>query len=279
MTYGAFMQSADHFKHGYLLETAFEIYDYIAMLIPLYPYRSDNIKQDLKGAMCFHHAPSIVSAYLIFETGLYENTHLQWVAVSLLLGGAVSCILGVVSYFFDLHTLQGTRIITAITVINTIFFVFCRFGIFPVESYRLMRDVQGHPDLLQEKPWAMYVLVFDAVVYSIFNSAIMIDLLPKLFLWLRRSVDGTTSIQDSSKPIGSSRDSILGHNKKRASKRFSAFILADHGAAFEGLLDRQSLEGTTTGKKKPAPLITLSEDEQELIDSEDSEDDDTKKTK
>ena len=34
MLYGVLCDDATMFRHGYLLETAFEIYDYIAMLVP-----------------------------------------------------------------------------------------------------------------------------------------------------------------------------------------------------------------------------------------------------
>jgi hypothetical protein len=244
MLYGVLMGNAAMFRHGYLLETAFEIHDYIAMVVPLYPYRSDNIKPEIAAAMCFHHAPSIVSAYHIFETDLHENPHMQWVALSLLLGGAMSGILGVVVYFFDVNTQKGTRMIAALMLFNVIFFAICRFIVFPVESFRLINDVYQHPHLLHNNPWTSYILAFDAVVYTIFNVAILSDLVPTVKLWIQRSMDGVTPVSNGA--AGSSRDSILGISPRR----------------------RSSAEQKSTSTAVTEPIISLTEEELQLIEED-----------
>jgi hypothetical protein len=263
------------------LETAFEIYDYFAMFVPLYPYRSDNVKPEIKGALCFHHVPSIISAYLIFETGLYENPHLQWVALSLLMGGAVSATLGAIVYFIDMGTLSGSRIIAALTLFNTIFFVFCRFVIFPMESFRLIQDVTQHPDILESNPWAVYVFGFDAMVFSVFNVAILVDLIPRVKLWIQRAQDGVTLIHTG--PVGSSRDSILGVKRRRSSvlqiakdvaqKRSSLFLAANGfqvDISPEEAYSTPTLSAVTANgkwtKDSHKPLVELTEEEQSLID-------------
>ncbi|KAL3921952.1 MAG: hypothetical protein SGILL_002473 [Bacillariaceae sp.] len=276
MLYGVVHGDNAMFRHGYLLETAFEVYDYIAMMVPLYPYKSDNIKKDIQGAMCFHHAPSIISAYLIFETGLCENTHLQWVAVSLLLGGAVSTILAAIGYFFDMQTLSGTRIIAGLTLFNTLFFLLCRFVIFPIEGYRLIQDVLQHPNLLESNPYAAYIFGFDAMVYSIFNLAIAVDLIPKLILWIKRAQDGVTPIHQGE--VGPSRDSILGVGGRRSSvmqvvkevtKNRSSLFLAAAGFQMDISPGPTShSHSSAIGKKRAEPLVQLTEEEQQLIDED-----------
>jgi hypothetical protein len=287
MLYGTVTGDATMFRRGYLLETAFEVHDYLAMAVPLYPYRSDNVKPELIVAGCFHHAPSIVSAYLVLETGLYENPHLQWVALSLLLGGAVSASLGTVAYFFDLETLSGTRIIAALTTLNAVFFLYCRFVVFPLEAMRLFQDVYQHPDLLDNNPWAMYILSFDAAVYTIFNVVILCDLIPTLRLWILRAIDGITPV--SKGHVGSSRDSILKvHRRRRSSfmldlatdpKRRASLYLAVNGFSVD-IATHERVEFTTErvhARVSNEPLIQLTEEEEHRLINEDCHTESSKK--
>jgi hypothetical protein len=145
-------------------ELAYEVHDYIDMVVPLFPHRSHNIKREIAAALCFHHAASLVSVYHIFETDFNKNSHFQWVSSSLVLGGAVSCILETVVYSFDVNSLRGTRCYS-----THAFLCYDAFVSFPVEGFRLIRYGYRRPHVSSSNPWGINLLVFDALppLYSI----------------------------------------------------------------------------------------------------------------
>ena len=46
------------FRNGYLFEAGFEVGDLFSMAWPLYPYKYDGIKNEIKLGMVFHHVSS-----------------------------------------------------------------------------------------------------------------------------------------------------------------------------------------------------------------------------
>jgi len=211
MLLGFFIGDATLFRHGYLCETGFEVADLIAMLLPLYPYRKyDGMKGDMKAAMVFHHTPGIALAFPIIQTKLYENENLQAIAVALLIGAALSLIFAQYVYSLDLQT--QLKHATATLFCNVSFFVYCRWYVFPKHSFLLIEDVKNTP---LGDTFLMKMLVAAGVVFSVFNVAITADLIPLTIRYVKRCVDGVTSLEI--KPVPSSRDSMVIKSFKRGS--------------------------------------------------------------
>jgi hypothetical protein len=214
MLAGLAWRDATLWRHGYLLETGFEIADTLSVVIPLYPYKMDGVKAELKPAVLFHHACGTLLAYPILTTALCTNRHLQAIAMWLLLGASVSCFSGCYTYTVDTdkHILRAT---TAY-VVNCLYFLFCRFYMFPYHSYHLLQDVKHQYSTEDFGTISVETLLrclyVGLVCMTLFNFGIAADLIPKAIRYVMRSIDGVTPIETSAVPC--SRDSI---HSKRAS--------------------------------------------------------------
>jgi hypothetical protein len=196
-------------RHGYLLETGFELCDMLSLLARLYPYRMEGIKPEMKPAVLFHHLCGTLLAYPILTTGLYTNEHLQAIAMWVLLGASFSCFAALYLYTVD----PDRNIIkaTAVNVATCLYFLFCRFGMFPYHSFHLLSDIKsgrfssgstGGMDAGILLRWlnAGFVFLF------LFNLAIAADVIPKTARYVRRAIDGVTPLETA--PVPRSRDSI-----------------------------------------------------------------------
>jgi hypothetical protein len=85
-------------RHGYLLESGYEIADLFSIFFNLYPYRQDGMKPEIKIALIFHHLPGILLSAFVLEADLHYNTHLREIGMWLLLGACQSCVGGVFIY-------------------------------------------------------------------------------------------------------------------------------------------------------------------------------------
>jgi len=200
-------------RHGYLIETGFEVADLVAMTFSFYPYKHDGMKDDIKAALIVHHVPGIVLSAFVMETGLYENEHLQKIVLALLGGALVSCVCAVFTYSLDFKT-QMTQAAFAYCL-NILFFIWCRWYVYPIESFALIQDVRSDPKL--NGGVLTTLLCVGGILMGLFNLGILLDVAPKMVRYCKRAVDGVTPID--TEPVPSSRDSIL-------SKRRSSIMLA-----------------------------------------------------
>jgi TLC domain len=200
MAYGQFHSNPMMWRHGYLLETGFEIADLIAMLLHTYPYRHEGIKPELKMALVFHHLPGISLAAFILEAGLHHNEHMRAIGMWLLLGACASCFAALNSYCLSIKT-QMKQLATT-SIVNFTFFVYCRFYEFPKHSYYLIRDVQSSDEF--EGTIMLKLLFFGAIALALFNLGIVADLLPKNIRYVKRAIDGVTPLE--TKPVPKSRE-------------------------------------------------------------------------
>jgi hypothetical protein len=122
---GARNNNPNPWRHGYLLETGFEVADIVALCIGLYPYALDNIKPDIKVALVFHHLPGILFSGLILKNNLHHNEHLQEIAIWLLVGASFTAANAVVIYNLSLDTQMPLA--TVAYCANIAFFIYCRF--------------------------------------------------------------------------------------------------------------------------------------------------------
>jgi hypothetical protein len=226
MLAGLARHDATLWRHGYLLETGFEIADTLSILIPLYPYKMDGVKAELKPAVVFHHACGMLLAYPILTTALCTNEHLQAIAMWLLLGACVSCFSGCYLYTVDVDR-NMIRATTAY-VVNCLYFLFCRFYMFPYHSYHLLQDVTSaySPQDFGTIPTETVLrsLYGGLVCMTLFNVGIASDLIPKAVRYVRRSIDGVTPIETSTVPrsrdsMYSKRSSVLGHLQRCAAAK------------------------------------------------------------
>lgn len=208
-------------RHGYLVETGFEVADFVAMIFQFYPYaKHDGMKDEIKAALIMHHIPGIVLSGFVMETGLYENEHMQKIVLSLLAGAFVSCSCAVFLYQLDFRK-QMTKAAVGFNV-NVAFFMYCRWYVYPIESLALIQDVRADPEL--SGSIVIKLLYGAGVLMSLFNLGVVIDLVPKTIRYVKRAFDGVTEID--TEPVPSSRDSMLGVVPPRRSRRASSFMMA-----------------------------------------------------
>lgn len=207
-------------RHGYLIETGYEIMDIISMIIKQYPYaKHDGMKDDIKVALFLHHIPGISLALLVMETGLYKNVHMQTIVLALLGGALVSCLCCVILYAMSFQTQMP--LVAILFNINVGFFLFCRWWVYPRESFALLEDVRDEPEL--NGGFLLKLLYGGGVLMTMFNLGVSVDLIPQCVRYIKRAFDGTTLI--NTEPIPRSRDSVL--FGKPGSRRSSLVMAMD----------------------------------------------------
>jgi len=210
MLVGVHTDSPDLWRHGYLLETGFEIADLLSMVVPMYPYRDDNVKPDMVAGIVFHHLAGIPLAPFVMTCGLYKNVHMQAIGSWLLAGAGVSCAMANINYRLDYD--KQMKYAALVFCSNVAFFLYARWYVFPIESLALLEDVANDPETYggAEKNFTTIqrLLRFGGFVMAVFNLAVVADVVPKTIRYVKRALDGgRTPIE--TKPIPSSRDSIL----------------------------------------------------------------------
>ena len=199
---GLVQGNIDMWRHGYLLETGFEVADLIAIAFSFYPYKWDGMKPDIKVAMVFHHMPGIALCGFVMENGLNANPHMQALGLWLLGATAANCLVGIFLYSLDFEKQMWLAALGYNFAIG--FFLYCRFYIFPIESFALIRDVRNS-DL--KDTIVLKILYFCGIALAIFNLAIVMEGIPKCIRYFRRAMDGVTPIE--LEPVPPSRDSML----------------------------------------------------------------------
>ena len=63
-------------RHGFLMETGFEVADLISMANKLAPY-DFGVQEDLIIPIICHHIPGMLVPAAILESGLHEDPHLR----------------------------------------------------------------------------------------------------------------------------------------------------------------------------------------------------------
>jgi TLC domain len=205
MLYGYLTGSPTWFRHGYLWEAGFEIGDLLSMALQIYPHRPlDNMKEEMRPAMIFHHIPGIFLALPIFVLELHNNENLQAIAIALLVGAAISTVIAQKMYTLKVDTQSEIKYSTFLFAVNVAFFFYCRWYVFPVHSYLLIQDVEKTD---MGKTILLKMLYACGGIFSLFNVAITADLVPKLIRYTKRCLDGVTPLEDGKVP--STRDSLV----------------------------------------------------------------------
>lgn len=278
MFYGIEWGMPSLWRHGYLIETGFEIADLLSMLIKTYPYaKHDGMKDDIKVALFLHHLPGISLALLVMETGLYKNIHMQTIVLALLGGALVSCLCCVILYSMSFETQMP--LVALFFNTNVGFFFFCRWWVYPRESFALLEDVHNDPGL-NDGGILLKLLYGGGILMGLFNLGVSFDLMPKCVRYIKRAFDGTTLIDTD--PIPRSRDSVL--YGKPGSRRSSVMMAMDAVNPVAGKDRRSSLatimglnaiddilrtEKETKAKRHSAPALSGVLEEDDDLDEDD----------
>lgn len=194
-------------RHGYLLESGYEIADLFSIFFNLYPYRQDGMKPEIKIALIFHHLPGILLSAFVLEADLHYNTHLREIGMWLLLGACQSCVGGVFIYCLNFDTQMKQAAV--LYLLNVAVFVWCRLVVFPREAYLLIQDVQNSSKF--QDSTLLKLLYFGGISLSLFNLGIVADVVPKSIRYCKRAIDGVTPIE--TEPIPKSREDRM--NERR----------------------------------------------------------------
>jgi hypothetical protein len=214
--WGARTKDANLWRHGYLLEVGFEMADLVAMVIPTYPYRWDNVKKDIQIATFFHHLPGIFfPGLLLRNSSLYQNEHLQEISIWLLLGASFSLFSIFLIYTRDANTqmVQTSFLFFA----NFFFFLYCRFYVFIKESRQLIHDIEADKEV--EGTIAAKCLYFYGGFICLFNFGMLADVIPKGYRMVLRTWDGVTPLDDDTVEVPPAREHRLKYELNRIKKR------------------------------------------------------------
>jgi hypothetical protein len=230
MAYGVVTHDNSMWRHGYLLETGFEVSDSISVIASLYPYKLDGMKSDIKAALIFHHATGTLLAYPILNSILAANEHMQAITMWLLLGAAVSCV--VACFVYTRNFDSEMPLVTTAFLFNVVFFLYCRFYQFPLHSWHLIQDVKAAEEGAFggiEVSTLLKFLYGGLIAMTLFNLGIITDLVPKSVRYVRRALDGVTPIE--AEPVPRSRDSIFSRRAsvqliQKSSRRGSTLFAA-----------------------------------------------------
>jgi hypothetical protein len=230
MAYGVATHDNNMWRHGYLLETGFELSDSVSVIASLYPYKLDGMKSDIKAALIFHHATGTLLAYPILNSVLAANEHMQAITMWLLLGAAVSCVAACFLYTRNFE--NEMPLVTTAFLFNVAFFLYCRFYQFPLHSWQLIQDVQAAEEGSFGGIDVSTLLKFlygGLIAMTLFNVGIVTDLVPKSVRYVKRALDGVTPIE--AEPVPRSRDSIYSRRAsvrllQRSSRRGSTILAA-----------------------------------------------------
>jgi hypothetical protein len=230
MVFGQLYNDPVMWRHGYLLETGFEIADLLALALHMYPYRHEGMKSDLKVALVFHHLPGISLAAFVLEAGLHYNEHMRAIGIWLLLGGCASCIFSL--YIYSLSVETHMKQMAATLIASFAFFIYCRFYEFPKHSYYLIQDVQSSKEF--EGTIILKLLYFGATALTLFNVGILADLLPKTIRYVKRAVDGVTPLEIEAVP--KSREDRMKRRRSSLMMTMDTFKQARRRSSFETVL-------------------------------------------
>lgn len=230
MVFGQLYDDPVMWRHGYLLETGFEIADLLALALHMYPYRHEGMKPDLKVALVFHHLPGISLAAFVLEAGLHYNEHMRAIGIWLLLGACASCFSGL--YMYSLSVETHMKQMAAILIANFAFFFYCRFYEFPKHSYYLIQDVQSSKEF--EGTIILKLLYFGATALTLFNVGILADLLPKTIRYVKRAVDGVTPLEIEAVP--KSREDRMKRRRSSLMMTMDTFKQVRRRSSFETVL-------------------------------------------
>jgi len=117
--------------YGYALlwELVDSINDMICMLFLWWPFDEHDIKMIVM--MGIHHLTAAIVVVPSLTTGVYMDQNIQCIGIALMFAGSVSAALHGISRTMDRRVKKEAWMDFGTKLVNLLFFVFCRFYIFP----------------------------------------------------------------------------------------------------------------------------------------------------
>ena len=178
------------FRHGYLLEVGFEVADVLSMILNLYPYALDNVKPESQRGLLFHHLSGIFFTGIYLNANLHYNDHFRIIAVVLLSGAAFTCFSGAYVTSINPDERHNLKKVTILMMISLAFWCYCRFYVFPSESYLLIQQVWANREL--SGTWTVLCLYLSYIFYTMFSLGMAVDFGSKCIRLVKRCLDGVT---------------------------------------------------------------------------------------
>lgn len=184
MMLSGYVDSPSLWKHGALLEFAFELCDLIAVLRSTWPYNRNQVAPDLRFALLMHHIPGIVLLFPVFEYGLNKYVSLMKIGGWLLLGACFSAFCGCLIWTRDFSKPQEMKQAAILQTVATLFFIYVRWYEFPIHLLQFAKDVERHPGL--SKGFSKLVVAM-GVVMCVFNFLVTISIVPKMCRYVNKA--------------------------------------------------------------------------------------------
>jgi len=183
--WGRFRSDPDIWRHGYLIESGYEIGDTLSMIVGLVPYK--NIKRALIIPFLCHHIPGVSLAWIFLTSSdLRFNPHLMNIIVWLLLASSFGMFTAFFAYTLDLR--KNIMLSGIAQNANLLFFGFARLYVFPKEVSLLIQDLRqtATPDS-ERLIGLLYVM---GGLFMVFNLGIVITATPDFLVLLKNAFTG-----------------------------------------------------------------------------------------
>jgi len=138
----------------------------MSMIFLLWPFHERELKMMFITGC--HHLSGIIIIIPVLKTGLYLDRNLQFVGLTLLLAGAISCFFLAVSRTLDRRIASEAWIGFLGSCIGNVFFFVCRFYVFPRELYLFFMN----NNLEGATKYSFYASI---MLMTLFNILIFID--------------------------------------------------------------------------------------------------------
>ncbi len=210
MLAGTLLRDSQMWRHGFLVETGFEIHDLVAMLLGTYPY-THHLKPEVKAIMVFHHIPGISLCVPILTSALKDNIHLHAIGGVLLFAGAISCATGMAIYTLDFGKAAEMRLAALGHWFNVVFYFIARIIIYPHQAYHLISDLYagGYSSLVTKG------VVVGAVMMMVFNVVLLPDMFAKGSRYMKRARGLDIALETEPVPL-SKEDQDRAMQKRKA---------------------------------------------------------------
>jgi len=129
MLYAWYYTEPTLYGHALLWELVDSINDMICMLFLWWPFDDHDIKMIV--VIGIHHLTAGIVVVPSLITGVYMDQNLQCIGIALMFAGSVSAALHGISRTMDRRVEKEAWMNFVIKFVNLLFFIFCRFYIFP----------------------------------------------------------------------------------------------------------------------------------------------------
>jgi len=170
LLYAYLYDNASLCGHAAMWELADDIHDLICLLFLYWPFEVRELKIIVFTG--FHHIVGVIIIVPVLTQGLYLDQNLQLIAIALLLAGGVSCCAVIITRTMDRRVPKECWMDLLIWLVNLLFFLVCRFYIFPQQLYLYFEKTNWETN---------HLLIAGAMCMTMFNLLIFTDSLSSTY--------------------------------------------------------------------------------------------------